>query len=314
MTDPMPQGLRLVWCFVVFGSFGRAWGAEPSPPGLDYRVAPGIQRCPTKEQFEALLAREVGSNPFADHPSLTLRVDLSARPDGVAGVVELSEYGEVRGKRELSSGDCSALAAALALVVGVELDPFAVARRPTEVTYTPLEPVQVESVAPREKRRGVPDLFIDTGGLAVFGVAPGTAAGAVGVGISARWASWVQAGVEGQATLPASWLNLSQVLIIGSVCATHWSLGLCGLLAVGSQTASANGTTPNGGYIAPGVRFGAEIALSPNLSLVPHGDLYFVLIEPLMVNEKDHLGNLLYTYTAPSVNGAIGLALQARIL
>jgi hypothetical protein len=299
-----------VWCLFVFSSLGRAWGAEPPPAGLDYRVAPGIQRCPTKEQFEALLVREVGSDPFADHPSLTLRVDLNSRPDGVAGAVELSEYGEVRGKRELSSGDCSALAAALALVVGVELDPFAVARRPIEVTYTPLEPLQVESVAPSEKRRGAPDLFIDTGGLAVFAFAPGTPAGAVGVGVSARWASWFQVGLEGQATLPASWLNLSQLLMIGSVCATHWSLGLCGLLAAGSQTASANGKAPGGGYLAPGVRFGAEIALNPNLSLVPHGDLYFVPIAPLVV--KDDFGKVLFQ--AHPVNGAIGLALQARIL
>jgi hypothetical protein len=254
-----------------------------------------------------MLEHEVGSNPFVDNPALALRVDLTPRRDGVAGSVELSESGEVKGHRELSSGECAALVAALALVIGVELDPFALSRRRAP-------DVEVQSTAPVE-RRGGPDLFLSTGGLAVFGTAP-TVAGAVAVGFSARWGDWFQAGLEGQATLPASYYNVSQLLAIGSFCARHWSLGLCGLLAAGSNAASYAGGSSSGGYFAPGVRLEGEIALSPSLSLIPRADLYFVALEPLRVTPLPAPPGEINPppYQAPAVNGSVGLAFQARIL
>ncbi len=299
---------------MFFGAPDSALGAESSAPaGLTYTVAPGIAHCPTRAEFEALLENEVGSNPFTDNPALSLQVDLSVRPEGVAGAVVLSQGTEVKGRRALNSGDCAALVAALALVVGVELDPLAAAQRQragAEAALVAPASTEVVQAVPPQKHRGVPDLFLSTGALAVFGVAPNAAA-AVGLGLSARWGSWFQAGIEGQGTLPASAYNLSQVLIIPSACATHWSLGLCALLAVGSytasgsQTASGESKSSSGGYFTPGARFFAEVALNSNLSLVPHADLYFAPIAP---------PEIIGVYTAPVVNGSIGLALQARIL
>jgi hypothetical protein len=306
----MRRELCLVGCLVTLGLVGRAVGSEGAPPGLDYRVAPGVERCPTQAQFQELLVREVGSNPFADDPALSIRIELSPRQDGVAGSVELSEKGEVKGHRELSSGECGALATALALVVGVELDPLALSRRSGAQAAASV-PAEVRSTAPVERRHDGPDLFVSTGALAVYGAMP-TVAGAVVLGLSARWWSWFQAGIEGQGTLPASEFNVSQVLAIGSACAARWSLALCGLLAVGSQTDTGGGVTSSGFYVAPGVRLDAEIALNPNLSLVPRADVYFLAI-PLRIGQPEPNGQP-PKYQAPPVNGSIGLAFQARIL
>jgi hypothetical protein len=45
------------------------------------------------------------------------------------------------------------------------------------------------------------------------------------------------------------------------------------------------------------------------LSIVPKADLYFLPIAPLQIIEMG-----MVVYQAPGVNGAVGVALQARIL
>jgi hypothetical protein len=300
---------------------GGAQAAETGPVGLDYVVAAGVQRCPTREEFEALLAREVGGDPFATNPALGVHVELTPRSNGVSGVVEITENGEQRGRRELRSGDCAALAAALALVVGVELDPLALAQR-AKVTPT-VAPPEVQVAVPTEQPRQAPDWYFALGGLVAVGLAP-TVAPAVTVSAAIRpHGSALEFALEFQGMPPVTAPlgprpgsgSVSHLLGNGLACVRPWwFLGFCGLLTGG--VAIASGGTPSEtqtteGYAAAGLRFPfLEIRPGdPDLRVVPHFDVaYQITREPLQAQN----GTTLWAPTLFTLS--FGIMLQGRIL
>jgi hypothetical protein len=321
---------------------GGAQAAETRPSGLDYVVAAGVQRCPTRAEFEALLAREVGEDPFASNPSLGVRVELTPRSTGVSGVVVITEKGEERGRRELRSGDCAALAAALALVVGVELDPLAMARRSQAgdrvagaQATTPQVQQAVETVKPPP--RG--DLLMSLGGMAAGNIAP-TVVPAVTLGLSGRWSAlphWLELGVEWQGAPPVnaplglgpgSSGSVSHLLLTGLACFNPWSfLGGCALatggvtLATGQFQNVQEFGTQSAGYFAAGLRAQGGFPLNRDLRLVIHVDGAFqVTQEPLQIctvatkSTTCPQPSTEVLWTPPPFSWGIGFALQGRIL
>jgi hypothetical protein len=322
------------WCApcLLACALGSARAAEVAPAGLDYRVAPGVERCPTEAEFSALLTREVGEDPFAANPNLGLKVTLTAQTNGVSGVVEITEKGELRGRRALSSGDCSALAAALALVVGVELDPFAVNRRtrtpPADVAADVSVVPALQSTLPGEPPEHRTQWLMGVGAMMAGGLAP-TVVPAVTLGASMRkpdWAGHWELGFEFQGMPPVTAPfgtgtggtgSISHLLLTGLGCVHPLAIvGICALGTGGVAIATGqgfNGAQQSGtetqGYASAGLRVTAEVPLDPELLLVFHTDLaYQITREPL----QDRAGATLWTPTLFTWN--IGFALQGRIL
>jgi hypothetical protein len=303
-------------CLLAFAVSG-AKGEETPPGGLDYRVAPGVQRCPSKAEFSALLSREVGGDPFATTPDLGLTVLLTPRTNGVSGVVEITEKGQLRGRRELNSGDCAALAAALALVVGVELDPYAQRQR----SAPPPVATEVHATLPTEETRHTAAWYLAAGGLVAVGLAP-TAVPGVTASVSIRPHFWValhpEFALEFQglppvtAPLGSGSGSVSHVLWTGLGCVhPWWFLGGCLLGTGGVSMAEGFAGGAYGsqveGYAAAGVRipFLEVPAWDPNLHVVPHFDVaYQITREPL----GDRAGATLWAPTLLTWN--LGLALQ----
>jgi hypothetical protein len=321
-----------------------AQAAETMPAGLDYVVGAGVQRCPTRAEFEALLAREVGEDPFASNRALGVRIELTPRSTGVSGVVVITENGEERGRRELRSGDCAALAAALALVVGVELDPLAMARRSqggdrvagAQTAAAPQVQQTVETVKPPP--RG--DLLMSLGGMAAGNIAP-TVVPAVTLGLSGRWSAlphWLELGVEWQGAPPVnaplglgpgSSGSVAHLLLTGLACFNPWSfLGGCAVatggvtLATGQFQNVEEFGTQTAGYFAAGLRVQSGFPLNRDLRLVIHVDGAFqVTQEPLQICTAPTRStaqcpppSIDVLWSPPPFSWGIGFALQGRIL
>jgi hypothetical protein len=331
-------------CLLAFAVNG-AEGQETPSGGLDYRVAPGVQRCPSKAEFSALLSREVGEDPFATTPELGLTVLLTPQTNGVSGVVEITEKGQLRGRRELNSGDCAALAAALALVVGVELDPLAQRQRSGP---PPPPTTELQTALYIEPPRRAPQLLVSTGVMLAGGLAP-TVVPAVILGLSVRLPALAfhpEFGFEGQGAPPVTAPlglgggsgSVSHLLLTGLACGNPASIfGAC-LLATGGVTVAngqnfpqsdqtpSSGESQTQGYFAAGLRLLSSIPMNPDLQLVVHADAaYQFTREPLRV---DHWSaevacpggeptgpNVTCTvFTPPPFSWNIGFALQGRIL
>ena len=329
------------WCapFLLAFALGSARADETPPASLVYNVGQGVQRCPTQAEFLGLLTREVGEDPFAANPGLRLEVTLTARPNGVSGVVEITAKGALLGRRELSSGDCSALAAALALVVGVELDPFALARRAQNSQSTAtVAATAIEAPLPVEPPRHRTQWMMGVGALLAGGLAPSVVPG-VTFGASLRKPDWPgrwEFGLEFQGlppvTAPLGGIgsgSVSHVLLTPLVCAHPWWIfGVCALFPGGVTIAEGQGfgtpQTTTTGYAAAGLRVTVEVPLDPELRLVFHADgAYQITREPLQyvppmdkpcTDGSAPVNGVCNLWSPTPFTWNIGFALQGRIL
>jgi hypothetical protein len=305
-----------------------------------------VQRCPSKEEFSALLTREVGEDPFVTTPNLGLTVLLTPQANGVSGVVEITENGQLRGRRELNSGDCAALAAALALVVGVELDPFALAHRSQAVGPATVTNPAVEATLPVEQPRHRTQFLMGVGAMAAGGLAPSVVPG-VTFDVSVRKPDWVgrwELALEFQGLPPVTTSlggtgsgSISHLLFAFPTVCAHpvWILGLCGFFTSGVAIATGQGFGHEGagtqteGYAAAGLRVTTEFPLDPDLLLAIHLDgAYQITREPLQyqlplgsppgtpcADGSASTPDLVCHLWSPTVfTWNIGFALQGRIL
>src|SRR5262245_5518361 len=90
----------------------------PAPVALDYRKLAGAERCPSRAELEAQVAKILDRRPFALNARRTVRCTVRGAEGGIAARVQLvdNRSGRVLGVRELSSTgpSCEELGGAVA--------------------------------------------------------------------------------------------------------------------------------------------------------------------------------------------------------
>jgi hypothetical protein len=154
---------------------------------LDYEVLPG---CPGAEDFKAMVAGQLGYDPFqADAPDRVLvRIVLHGR--GLEGRLEWRDPdGHWAGDKSLPSrsGDCTELARATSFALAVQIQLLALERMPPGDSSTPVAPpppvppaaVSPAQVIPQAAAVGETTapggrvLAVGAGGAVAFGLSPG---------------------------------------------------------------------------------------------------------------------------------------------
>lgn len=203
-------------------------GLISSAATVDYQ-APAA--CPDAPTFRALVASQLGRDPFGDEGSLHLKVRFGAKNLGFEAFITLERSGEVLGSRSLeSNAACAEFAQSVALAAALALDPLlrqekqsaapSVSDSPSAVPIPPPSPLLELPPIPQ-----APPLRWDLalGAMAALGVAPTPALG-----------------------------GFFEVRVGRS----YWSLGVEGRLRAAGQTAVAGGIVRT---------FGGEVVVSPGI-------------------------------------------------
>jgi hypothetical protein len=190
MSGARPRARLLVPALVAWSLVGGRLDAhEPLLASLDYQVDASIEGCPSRAEFQAGVARELGYDPFRDAAPRRVVVRLHAAGGRIDGWVEWrGASDEWEGERGFSSRreSCAQISRAMALATAIQMQLLAGAERAAPaaaappVTQTPAPEPRPETVqtvvtepaaAAQESRLGVD---IGAGVLADLGDAPAT--------------------------------------------------------------------------------------------------------------------------------------------
>jgi hypothetical protein len=146
---------------------------------LDYRTDPELRDCPAAAQFQALVAGELGREPFESGAPERALVAVKRGNHGIEGVVTwFDRKGAVKGERELGSDtlDCGAFARELAFAVAVQLELMDRERAATsEPPATPAAPPPPLELDPGVTAEEQPlRWLLGAGPVVAFGLAPAT--------------------------------------------------------------------------------------------------------------------------------------------
>jgi hypothetical protein len=119
---------------------GSARAAPRTSVALEYEIGAGLSGCPTAEEFQARVARQIGYDPFRPAADRRVAVLVGRKESGFDGRIRWSDAeGRWVGDRRLSSRrpDCADIAASLAFTVAVEIQLLAKLTRETPPTIPP---------------------------------------------------------------------------------------------------------------------------------------------------------------------------------
>jgi hypothetical protein len=290
-------------------------GAAGRPEvSLRYERGPGAERCPDDEALRRAVSARLGYDPFREGAPRVIEARIGGEDSGLVGLLEVTEGGAPRGKRQLRSPgtDCVELSGALELSIAIAIDPLASRPRlPLTTEPEPSGPVPVE--APLPPRVG-PDGFAAAGFGGSVGAAPGPTAG-VELAAGARW-PWWSLSLEGRADLGAS-LPVGQGAVSGGLlfatlapCGHFSRFGGCLLIAGGGFRAASSGLADSRQETAPfaalGARFLAELRIADRLTVVPHADLLAPLVRTSLWVGTEPVWRL------PLLSVAVGARLSVR--
>ena len=324
----------MAWCFDT-----AAWAGPQVFVALDYEVTPETNACPTVEQFQASVERQLSFNPFRSSASRRLAVKITRQDVGLAGQVRWTNAeGDWLGERRITSrhADCSELIANLVFSVSVQiqllatLDPspptgVAVAPAPTpppprrvdEVpdkvpTIVVVPPPPLPVVPPRRLT-----LSVGIGPSLGFGVAPHpTGIGRIFIAAGAPRLS-LDLAVDGavpttQTQIGGSAFSLNRFAAIGAVCGHRGVFGACLTGTIGRLQARGVGvdspSAPSGWFSQIGARivatreFGSRYFASARVDALVMPSLWTVTLNGAAV------------WKTPRLNGLIGLDLGAHFL
>ena len=316
--------------------------AALAAPGvrLLYQRGSDSMDCPDEPAVREAVTAQLGYDPFGDGP-LTVTTILERLGGQLTARIELSdEDGASLGTRSLSGGDCSELAPAVELVLGLAVDPLraraATAAARQEKTdpwtgtkmpdHTGGESELPDAPRPVLKRRrswkqGLPDgLSIGAGIAGAFNAAPSSAFGFT-FALALTRLHW-SFGLEVRGDLPADAAaafagRVETALIIGQAvpCLRHKIASVCALAAIGAERGDGRGysdpRTVTGFYAALGGRLAVDLPLIAPVAARIYADLLAPLTRTeLYAGSLGDLGHLIYR--TPALSSALGLVLMAH--
>jgi hypothetical protein len=291
--------------------------------------------CPEEASLRAAVATRLGYDPFFPWARTTVIVELTRRPPGFHGRVQMvDEHGLALGERVLdtASDDCGKAIAALALAISIALDdldamatpdsaPVDVRPEPRVAPAPPPPapapgPLPPTPPVPPPRQAGAGSLVVSVGAQGSLGLAPAPSVGAY-VACGVRRGRW-SGGVEIEANAPASAVGDGGARVEAhrtSTTATgcmHLGLPfLCATATLGAFEAHGEVAMPRGRvarYAGVGARVGLDVPLLSGryfLRIFGGGE---VSLSPIQVSVDGFAA-----YTLPMFSGALGLGAGVRL-
>ncbi|WP_433935665.1 hypothetical protein AB3662_13080 [Sorangium cellulosum] len=288
--------------------------AGASPPRaavqLEYRRAPGAERCPGEELLREEMARQLGYDPVEPAAALQARTLIFRGPGReMHATMDLHDAdGAVTWSRHLVAynDDCRELVMNMALSLRVALDPSLRVQPAPAPPPPPAPPVEVAAEPPA--RPAGPELRVGLTGAAVFGLLQDTSPGTV-LHAALRYPSF-SLGLEGLVQWPAvmsvdtgivsTWLAAASAV----PCSQVRYLFACAFVSIGVVTTATRGVSIDETstlWLATGPRAGVELPLSDWLAVQIYGDIMLRLSELRVESPTAVL------WVPPSAGGLVGL-------
>ncbi|MGK3981736.1 hypothetical protein WME99_01770 [Sorangium sp. So ce136] len=324
-TPERPRG-RAPACLVAAAAAlllpSRA-GAAPQRAAvqLEYRRAPGAERCPGEALLLEEMTRQLGYDPV--DPAADLQASaLVFRGPGreMHATMELHDAeGAVTWSRHLVAynDDCRELVMNMALSLRVALDPsLRVQPAPAPVATwmpEPASPFEAAAAAPVPPPAG-PELRLGVAAAAVFGVLQDTTPGTA-LHVALRYPSF-SIGLEGHVQWPAAMTVDRQavstwIAAVNAVpCSQLRHLFACAFVSLGVATTSSAGVElidTSSFWLATGPRAGIEMPFSDRIAVQVYGDIVLRLSELRIETPEAVL------WVPPSVGGLVGLRVDFRL-
>lgn len=154
---------------------GAVAGAEPGEPRarLALAVDSGLVGCPSAAELKSAVGARLGYDPFREPATREILVRIRRTGSGIVGAIELR--GPEPGRRTIESetGDCSAVADALATAIAISIDPAVFTRPPPSSSSAPSPSVPSANVPPG--KADAPEPIAPTAASAATARAPAAA-------------------------------------------------------------------------------------------------------------------------------------------
>ncbi|WP_437970304.1 hypothetical protein WMF04_13845 [Sorangium sp. So ce260] len=316
-----PRGRAPAWLVAAAAAALTPWRAGAAPPRaavqLEYRRAPGTERCPDEGLLREEMARQLGYDPVEPEADLLARTLVFRGPGReVHATMELHDAeGSVTWSRHLVAynDDCRELVMNMALSLRVALDPSLNVQPAPVPLPAPADPDEAAVEAP--VRPAWPRVSVGLAGSAVFGILPDTTAGtalhvalrypsfSLGLEGHFQWPSAVQVDRDG---LVSTWIAAANAI----PCSQIRRLFACAFVSIGAVTSSGTNielvNTPSL-WLATGPRAGVEMQFSDRISVQLYGDLVLRLTELRIESTSGVL------WAPPASGGLVGLRVDVNL-
>ncbi len=320
-TPGRPRGRGPAWLVAAAAVLLAPWSAGAAPPRaavqLEYRRAPGTERCPDEGLLREEMARQLGYDPVEPEAALQAKALVFRGPGReVHAAMELHDAeGSITWSRHLVAynDDCRELVMNMALSLRVALDPSLNVQPAPAPLPEPARPAEAAASAPVQP--AWPRISVGLAGVVVFGNLPDTTAGtalhvalrypsfSLGLEGNVHWPSTAQ--VDGD-KLVSTWIAAANAI----PCSQIRRLFACAFVSIGVVKSSGIHielvNTPSL-WLATGPRVGVEMPLSDRISVQLYGDLVLRLTE-LRIED---LSKVLWTPRAPG--GLVGLRVDVNL-
>ncbi|WP_233561002.1 hypothetical protein [Sorangium cellulosum] len=307
-------------CLAAAAALLSPRGAEAAAPRaavrLEYRRAPGAERCPDEGLLREEMARQLGYDPVEPAAALQARTLIFRGPGReMHATMELHDAdGAVTWSRHLVAynDDCGELVMNMALSLRVALDPsLRVQPAPDPPPPAPAPAPPIEAAVELPARPAGPELRVGLTGAAVFGLLQDTSPGTV-LHAALRYPSF-SLGLEGLVHWPAvmsvdrgtvsTWL----AAVSAVPCSQVRYLFACAFVSLGVATTAARGVSLDETstlWLATGPRAGVELPFSDWLAVQIYGDIVLRLSELRVESSTAVL------WVPPSAGGLVGLRID----
>jgi hypothetical protein len=265
---------------------------------LEYDRASDTASCSGPDQLRAAVAARLGYDPFVAASGAgtdTIAVHIRRNGSALEGTIERldpARHARARPATIVSkTGDCTELAAALAVGIAIAIDPLSITREPSASPPAPTPPPQAS--APPPAPTPVPAAAADRGTsqepatplTVAVGAAPSIAVGAlpdvsfgvralVGIG-RGPWEVDLEGRFDAPVSAQTNGGSIQASLVLGTVapCMRHWLAFACGVVSLGALRGTGLGfdhtREDNTFYIAAGARAGFEFPLGSRFAFRP---------------------------------------------
>ncbi|WP_437513484.1 hypothetical protein [Sorangium sp. So ce1099] len=323
-TPERPRGRAPACLVAAAAALLLPWRAGAAPQRaavqLEYRRAPGAERCPGEALLREEMARQLGYDPVDPAAELQASALVFRGPSReMHATMELHDAeGAVTWSRHLVAynDDCRELVMNMALSLRVALDPsLRVQPAPApDAGWGPEPASPFEAAAAAPVRLAGPELRLGVAAAAVFGVLQDTTPGTA-LHVALRYPSF-SIGLEGHVQWPAAmsvdreavstWIAAANAV----PCSQARHLFACAFVSLGVATTSSAGVElidTSSFWLATGPRVGIEMPFSDRIAVQVYGDIVLRLSELRIETPEAVL------WVPPSVGGLVGLRVDFRL-
>ncbi len=334
------QSCSIVFCASLLAARTLAQEPQEQLVNLKYEVDPALQGCPNAVEFRAIVAQQLGYDPYGPDAPLGVNVRVRATESGLEGTIDWSAADANKlGQRRFTSRneDCREMMMTVGFVVAVQIQLMATEKAKTSPPHSENEPSSRSQEEPAKSSQELVRSVTLTirsfevhaassdstkwtasaglGSSLAFGVAPHTVAqGRLFLALQRGWVG-LEAGAE--ASLPSTHreaygggYRYEQLLGTLAACGYAGTFSVCGVGKLGQIHVRGTGVdkpASSSGFLAQvGPRLGYSLGLGNHLALLGQVEALYSLT-PWTVDL-----NQVTVWTMPRLGAVAGIDLTAR--